>query len=62
MVPPLEQVFELPPEARRVIRAGVATGQTTVMFDDEPGVLEEVVKGAVLHHRTRLLPEQHRRS
>jgi 23S rRNA (uracil1939-C5)-methyltransferase len=51
MVPPLEQVFyELPtrPEARRVtIRAGVATGQTAVMFDDEAGVLEEIVAGAV---------------
>jgi 23S rRNA (uracil1939-C5)-methyltransferase len=51
MVPPLEKVFyELPtrPEARRVtIRAGVATGQTVVMFDDEAGVLEEVVGGAV---------------
>jgi 23S rRNA (uracil1939-C5)-methyltransferase len=51
MAPPLEKVFyELPtrPGARRVtIRAGVATGQTAVMFDDETGVLEEVVAGAV---------------
>ena len=51
MVPPLEKVFhELAtrPEASRVtIRAGVATGQTAVMFDDETGVLEEVVGGVV---------------
>ena len=50
MVPPLERVFgELPvrPDARRVtIRAGVATGQTAVMFDDETGVLEEIVSGS----------------
>jgi 23S rRNA (uracil1939-C5)-methyltransferase len=51
MVPPLEEVFkELPtrPDANRVtIRAGVATGQTLVMFDDESGVLEERVDGVV---------------
>jgi 23S rRNA (uracil1939-C5)-methyltransferase len=50
MVPPLERVFgELPtrPEARRVtIRAGVGTGQTAVMFDDENAVLEERVAGS----------------
>ena len=50
MVPPLERVFgELPtrPEARRVtIRAGVGTGQTAVMFDDESAVLEERVADA----------------
>jgi len=50
MVPALERVFnELPtrPEAHRVtIRAGVATGQTAVMFDDETGILEEMVAGA----------------
>jgi 23S rRNA (uracil1939-C5)-methyltransferase len=35
------------PEARRVtIRAGVGTGQTAVMFDDEMAVLEETVAGA----------------
>ncbi len=49
MVPPLEKVFgELPvrPEANQVtIRAGVATGQTLVMFDDETGLLEERVDG-----------------
>jgi len=51
MVPPLESVFyRLPrrPEAGRVtIRAGAATGQTAVMFDDESAVLEEMVAGAV---------------
>lgn len=49
MVPSLETTFyDLPtrPEAHRVtIRAGVATSQTAVMFDDETGVLEEVVAG-----------------
>jgi tRNA/tmRNA/rRNA uracil-C5-methylase (TrmA/RlmC/RlmD family) len=50
MVPTLEKVFyELPtrPDAKRVtIRAGVATGQTAAMFDDETGVLEEIVAGS----------------
>lgn len=50
MVAPLEKVFdELPtrPEASRVtIRAGVATGQTVVMFDDETAVMEESVAGS----------------
>jgi 23S rRNA (uracil1939-C5)-methyltransferase len=51
MVSPLEKVFdELParPEASRVtIRVGVATGQNAVMFDEETGVIEEIVAGAV---------------
>jgi tRNA/tmRNA/rRNA uracil-C5-methylase (TrmA/RlmC/RlmD family) len=49
MVPPLEALFHaLParPEARSVIiRAGAATGQTLAMYDDETGVIEEVVAG-----------------
>ena len=50
MVPPLETLFhELPsrPLASRVtIRAGVATGQTMALFDDETGTIEERVAGA----------------
>jgi 23S rRNA (uracil1939-C5)-methyltransferase len=50
MVPPLAEVFyELPirPQSDRVtIRAGAATRQTLVMYDDETGVLEEAVGGA----------------
>ena len=49
MVPPLETLFHaLPPrpDASRVtIRASAGTGQTLVMYDDETGVLEEVVAG-----------------
>ena len=49
MVPPLEALFHaLPtrPGASRVtIRAGAATGQTLAMYDEETGVIEEVVAG-----------------
>jgi 23S rRNA (uracil1939-C5)-methyltransferase len=49
MVPPLEALFHSLPvrlEASSVtIRAGAATGETLAMYDEETGVIEEVVAG-----------------